>query len=393
MTQRSTSSRLRVEQLEDRTTPSGSQIPAGEFNWTQYSPSGTLGQLIWQGQALVYRARTAGVWRSEVVAVSDDFTKTQYNSRDEIQTASQTAQLVYTPNGVAHVLFLEKQFYPQTNTLQTFIRHYARGAGGWRMAETIAPPWRSARGPNNIVAEAGPNNSIHLIFTDTTNPATAVGQFGTGRLWYATNKSGSWTFNRIASTADLNYDVWIMGMRYAPRFLSLAVDRQGHAHVTYTPQFYISGPSGTVHSDLKYATNASGVWRSETVVPSADGTADAGLGASVAVAPNGTVAVASYYVDRFLTGSPEKSWLMYSTRGANGTWNTATAVSSADGYVGEDGPHFTGFAPQLSFDAQSRPTIVFSDEASEHLPVSFANELAGQVRSTTLVNGSWVTAT
>lgn len=393
MPHRSPLSRLRVEQLEDRTTPSGSQIPAGEFNWTQYSPNGTLGQLIWQGQALVYRTRTAGAWRSEIVAVSDDFTESQYNTRDEVQTASQTAQLVYTSNGVPHVLFLEEQFHWQTNTFQTFIRHYARGANGWRMVETITPAWRTTWGPNNLVAEAGPNNSIHLIFTETNAPATAVGQFGTGLLSYATNQGGNWAFSRIARTADLNFDVWIMGMRYAPRFLSLAVDARGKAHVTYTPQFTISGPFGTVSSVLRYATNATGSWVSETAVPAIDGSADAGLGASVAVAPNGTVAVASYYVDRFVTGSPEQSWLMYSTRRANGTWNTVNAVSTPDGYVGRDGPGFTGFAPQLSFDAQSRPTIVFSDEASEHLPVSFANELAGQIRSATLVNGSWATQT
>src|SRR5262245_47527091 len=382
--------RLRVEQLEDRTTPSGSQIPAGEFNWMQYSPTGTLGQLIWDGQMLVYRTRSGGAWHSENVARSDDFTKLQYNSRDEMQTASQTAQLVYTADGVAHALFLEKQYRWQTNDYQTFIRHYARTPVGWRMVETIAPPWRSTWGPNNLVAAAGPGNSLHLTFTETTVAATAVGHFGTGNLWYATNKTGRWTFGKIAATADLNYDVWIMGMRYAPRFLSLAVDKQGNAHVTYTPQFYISGAFGTVQSDLKYASNASGAWQSETVVAASDGSADAGLGASVAIAPNGTIAIASYFVDRYESGSPQSAVLLYSTRNADGTWTTVNAAITPDGYVGTDGAKFTGFAPQLSFDAQSRPTIVFSDEAGQHLPVSFSNEFAGQIRSATLVNGSWV---
>src|SRR5262245_57149358 len=109
MTHRLKSPRLGVEPLEDRTVPSGTQIPAGEFNWTQYSPTGTLGQLIWDGQILTYRTRLAGGWHAETVARSDDFTKLQYNSRDEAQTASQTAQLVYTADGTAHALFLEKQ--------------------------------------------------------------------------------------------------------------------------------------------------------------------------------------------------------------------------------------------------------------------------------------------
>ena len=333
----------------------------------------------WQSETMAQRATILPNWTTTLAT--------------RCRPASQTAQLVYTANGNAHAFFLEKNFQWQTNTFQTVIRHYVRGENGWRMAETITPPWRTAWGPNNLVATAGPNNSIHLIFAETLTAATEVGQFGTGRLTYATNQSGSWTFSKVARTADLTYDVWIQGMRYAPRFLSLAVDAQGNAHVTYTPEFYISGAFGQVHSELKYASNASGAWQSETVVPSIDGTADAGLGASVAVAPDGTVAIASYYVDRFISGSPENSWLMYSTRGADGVWTTVTAVNAPDGYVAEDGAHFTGFAPQLSFDAKSQPTIVFSDEGSDHLPVSYANEVAGQIRSTTLVNGSWVTTT
>ena len=53
MTNRHSSAGLRVEQLEDRLTPAGSYIPAGEFNWTQFSPSGELTQLVWEGQTLV----------------------------------------------------------------------------------------------------------------------------------------------------------------------------------------------------------------------------------------------------------------------------------------------------------------------------------------------------
>ena len=164
-----------------------------------------------------------------------------------------------------------------------------------------------------------------------------MGQFGVGRLSYATNASGTWSFSKIADTADLNYDVWILGMRYAPRFLSLAVDAQGSAHVTYTPLFFISGAFGTVTSDLMYATNASGSWQSQTLLSPIDGHADAGLGASIAIAPNGQVAVASYYVDRYVTGSPQNSWLDYSTLNADGTWTTSIAVTAPDGYLGADG--------------------------------------------------------
>ena len=68
MTNKTNAPRLRMETLEDRLTPAGTQIPAGEFNWTQYSPSGELAQLIWDGQALVYRTRSGNAWQPETVA-------------------------------------------------------------------------------------------------------------------------------------------------------------------------------------------------------------------------------------------------------------------------------------------------------------------------------------
>lgn len=387
MTRRAHSPALRVEQLEDRVNPSGSVVPAGEFNWTQYSPTGELGQLVWNGGTLVYRARVADAWQETAVASSSSFTAGQYDSTAEVQKASQTAQLVFTSDGTPHALYLEKQW---TGTAyRTLIQHYARYSGGWQKVETIAPPAASNWGPNNLVAEAGPNNSIHLAYTDTSVSATGVGNFGAGALWYGTNAGGGWGFNKVADTADLSQDVWFTGGRWAPRFLSMAVDAQGAAHLTYTPQFYIAGAFSTVQSTLTYATNAGGGgWRTQAVYGPQDGTADAGLGASVAVSPGGQVSIASYYVDRYNTGSPQSSQLLYHTL-TNGTWSTTVVASSPDGYVAGDGARFTGFAPQLYFDAAGKANIVFSDEAGEHLPVSYANEFAGQIRLATLAGSSW----
>src|SRR6266545_2330551 len=274
-----------------------------------------------------------------------------------------------TPDGTPHAMFLEKQWNGTVGKYQTYIQHYARGASGWHKVETITPSRTSQWGPNNLVAEAGPNNSIHLIFTETNAAATGVGNFGTGVLNYATNASGGWSFSKIAETADLSQDVWFLGGRWTPRFLSLAVDSSNHAHVTYTPQFYIAGAFSTVNSTLMYATNKGGAWASQVVMAPRDGTADAGLGASVAVSPTGQVAVASYYVDRYSTGSPQTSQLMYHTLTASG-WTHTVVASAPDGYVAGDGAKFTGFAPQLYFDSSGRANIVFSDEAGEHLPVT-----------------------
>lgn len=385
---------LCVEQLEDRLTPDASAIPAGEFNWEQYSPTGELAQLVWEGQTLVYRTRAANAWFDQPVAVSTDFTQAQYTSRNQVQTASESAQLVFTADGTPHVLFLQESWNSTANAYQTIIQHYDRVNGQWQHVETISAPWLSTWGPSNLVAEAGPGNTLHILFTETYTAATGVGNFGSGILWYGTNQSGSWQFSKVADTADPRVDVWFAGGDWAPRFISMAIDSDNNAYVTYTPEFYIAGAFSTVYSQLNFATNRGGSWQTSTIYTPQDGTADAGLGASIAINPtNGQVAVASYYVDRYDTGSPQTSKLMYHTLNSNGTWTNSDVVTTPDGYSAADGPHFTGFAPQLFFSASGVPSIVFSDEAGQHLPVTFANEYAGQIRMATLNGAQWTVQT
>lgn len=384
---------LLVERLEDRYALSGTTVPAGQFNWTQFSPAGELGQLVWQGHELVYRSRADGAWQAEAVGTATAFTREQYDTRDQVEKASRSAQLVFTGDGTPHALVVDPVWNAAYDGFQTAVRHYARTGGAWQLVETVTAPWLSTWGPVGLVAEAGPNNSLHFVFSETYQAATGVGNAGTGILWHATNATGTWEFARVADTADPKTDVWFTGGRWAPRFVSLAVDAKGFAHVTYTPQFHVAGAFSTVYSELRYASNQTGAWKSELVVAPADGTADAGLGASVAVAPNGQVAVASYYVDRYATGSPQSSKLMYHTRTGAGKWARTDVATRPDGYVAGDGAKFTGFAPQLEFDGGSRPMIVFSDEAGEHLKESYANEFAGQIRVATLSGGKWTIKT
>src|SRR5688500_18558471 len=116
----------------------------------------------------------------------------------------------------------------------------------------------------------------------------------------------------------------------------MAVDGGNAAHVTYSPRFYIAGAFSTVNSTLMYASNRGGAWSSSVCMAPQVGTADAGRGASVAVAPNGQVAVARYYVDRYNTGSPHSSQLMYHTL-TGGGWTHAVVTNTPDGYVAGDG--------------------------------------------------------
>ena len=48
-----------------------------------------------------------------------------------------------------------------------------------------------------------------------------------------------------------------------------------------------------------------------------------------------------------------------------------------------------GQTDAVFFDAAGRANIVFSDEAAEHLPVTFANQFAGQIRLATRDGGAW----
>jgi len=194
---------LYLEQLEDRLTPAGTEVPAGEFNWMQFSPTGELAQLVWEGQTLVYRTRAANTWHDEPVVTAGTFSANQYDNRDQVQKASQSVQLLFTSDGTPHVLTLDPQWVWQSSAYQTVIRDYARVGGRWQLVQSITAPWLSNWGPNNLVAEAGANNAIHLLFSETYSFATGVSNQGSGILWYATNKSGTWTFYKVADTADL----------------------------------------------------------------------------------------------------------------------------------------------------------------------------------------------
>lgn len=386
----SSRARLTVEQLEDRSTPSGTQVPAGEFNWTQVAPNGSLTQLIWDGSALVYRVKNGSSWSSEVVAVeSGTFTRAQYDDQRQLQTASQSAQLVFTTDGTPHAFYLAEQWVPSSNGFRSQFVHMARTGSGWHQVETISVPWVSKWGPNNLVAAAGPNNSISFIFTETYSSATGAGAYGTGMLWYATNKSGAWAYDKIADTSDMSQDNWFIGGRIAPRWLSLAVDSNGAAHVTYTTGFHVQAAFSKAKSDLLYATNKTGSWKSELVYTPPDGTGDAALGASIAVSPNGQVSIAGYFVDRYDTGSPLTAKLHYYTQKSGGGWNVQVVASVPDAYAAGDGSKFTGMSPKLFFDSKGQANIVFSDSAAQHLPVTYANEFSGQIRLATLSGGKW----
>ncbi len=71
---------------------------------------------------------------------------------------------------------------------------------------------------------------------------------------YATNASGSWVTEAIASHGLVGYDI------------SIAVDSSDNVHIVYSR--YLDFGSGVRRKNLTYVTNASGSWVSETVAGS-----------------------------------------------------------------------------------------------------------------------------
>jgi hypothetical protein len=136
----------------------------------------------------------------------------------------------------------------------------------------------------------GPAGEPHLVYFDGPH----------GEVVHATQpKGGAWSFETTTKGA------------VADRNPVLAVDAAGHVHVAY----YGGNPQNTLTADLRYLTNASGAWVSETV----DSVADMRDEPSIAVDAAGVVHLA--YVE---SGS---SQLRYARR-EKGAW-TKEVVDSA----------------------------------------------------------------
>ena len=97
---------LQLEQLEDRLTPAGSEVPAGEFNWMQYSSTGELGQLVWNGGTLVYHSRIQSGCGDVAVPGTGGFAAGQQKVGPFAPWTSQWADnLVASPNNTIPLIF------------------------------------------------------------------------------------------------------------------------------------------------------------------------------------------------------------------------------------------------------------------------------------------------
>jgi hypothetical protein len=369
-------------------------IPAEGSNSLKYLPDGSLAQLLWLGtpqsggvssnHQLTYLHRNVfGQWEPEVVTTDTN------SSGVNLQFDFYNAQLLVDSTGTPHVLLMMTTFDASDNPIQEVL-HYRRSASaGWQQVDAIPLPMIYGAFGNglNLTASFGVNDSLHFA---------ATGPIGNGTgyvLVYGTNKTGTWQVQTVTPLANQSPFLQLE----LPRFFSLAVDSHNAAHIAYTPGFLDNKPPGQFfdrpYSQLAYATNRSGNWTTQVVWQPPGDAGDAGYGASIAVGPGDLVAIASFYVARVETGSPASAELLFHVLQPSGQFASGVVTATPDGYAAADGAKFTGNAPQLHFDAQGRPTIVFSDYASQHFPSIGAVEFAGQLRQATFVGNQWVLQT
>jgi hypothetical protein len=108
---------------------------------------------------------------------------------------------------------------------------------------------------------------------------------------------------------------------------SIAIDSLGAVHISYFDHTDISTSPTVRKDDLKYATNASGSWVTETVETSGDGFVKTGLYSSIAIDSSDQVHII-YYETEMVIGGPHRREVKYATN-ASGSWTTDSVYSDA----------------------------------------------------------------
>ncbi len=361
------------------------------LNTLQYAADGTLAMIGWGGadiKDLVYRFRTpGGAWQNEVIV--------SYNERefgvDYDDPLRDPACLQFDASNRPHV------FIGGDDSVLHMVR---TGDGRWTCEEEIAHPAVPGYSPYGglplrMTVEKGPGNSFHILF---------------GASLYGNDQTGEWQWEEtgLSDREDVDkvrYDFTYYssntdpGVFRVPRATGLAIDGSGKAHVVYCSRYVYQNIPDTeigayVQDELCYASNVSGEWRSQALRTFAPGYGSYGYGASIAVSPAGTVAVAGFGIPRVTTGSTASpAFLFYDTLQGDGSWVRETVADRSDGYVARDGEKGTGWTPYLRFDPQGTPHIVFCDHASEHLYYAGCISFGGNLRHAKKAQTGWTVDT
>ncbi len=341
-------------------------LPTASANMLKTNSAGQPAMLVYRtqndgSQALEYWERnTAGAWAAEEIPGAGMSTSSSYWG----YLTGEWAGLFFNSRGEPVVL----------NSLGAV---FVKQSGQWRELNTSGSPRLGEQG----TAAMGPNDTLHVL---------SLPSGSSGAITYSTLNLAetTWTSATIPVVADEGY----FQMSSAPRFFSMAVGQDGTVHAVYTPDFYFVPVTGgmEVRSELWYLSNRNGGWETGKISGPASGSyGDAGLGASIALAPSGRPAVASVFIDRAATGSAAHATLMFHEQDGSGAWQSASIASASDGYLAGDGEMGTGFAPQLLFDAAGNPHIAFTDYASQHFVGSGQDDFGGNLRHAWKDGGVW----
>ncbi len=329
----------------DPATENVGYVPGATFHALQRTPDGRPALVCVLGDSLVYGERDGqGSWTVEEITswhVPADTSHVSYLDR---------AGLYFDAAGTPRVLTHEGVFERREDV--------------WRLQSVWGGmPDAFAMGPD------GRFEGLEIGFFDGSFELASLDPGAT-----------AWRTTTLPGTAS---DMRGIQMANDPRITSLVVDASGGIHAAFVPEHLDEPvPGGArVRSELWYLAGREGAWETRRVHGVPNGAyGDAGLGASIALRPDGRPAIASLYVARAPTGSAFAAQLLYHELGTNGVWTTVTVATAPDGYAAGDGAVGTGFAPHLLFDAKGRPHIAFTDFASQHFGGFGQDEFAGNLR-------------
>jgi hypothetical protein len=254
-----------------------------------------------QSGAVKYATNTAGAWQSAAI---DSVAPIVYGS----------IALLVNPDGSLHAAY-----YDFTKFL---LQHATKTSGAW----LINPIATNILNVSTVAMAHDAANKLHLI----VNPG--------GNVTYMSNATGSWTSEAIGSNGVIYGDA---------ATCAIAVDAAGKAYVGY----YDYG-----NRILKYVSNKSGAWATETV----DSITDVGLYTAIALDANGYAHLGYYDVTN--------GDLKYATN-ATGNWVAQTIDSVGD----------VGQSSAIALDANGHAHISYTDATNRALKYA------------TNASGSWMT--
>ncbi len=353
-------------------------VPGGGIGSMVFAPDCSLGQLYVDDETarLSFRKRIYGNSWQGSESVAESYGLDYFSGPDN-------ASLFYisrggTANWEAYVLEFDFSGY-------TIVRYLRDNSGNWSQAEKssyIVDVAADMKSPTLFASALGSDNIVHFAVLGDNMELRYVTFDGSG---YAIEIVTEFKNRTVMEGFD-------SPQQFRPRNLSLALGDGNAPHLVYSVDQKIEPVSGGTRqtSKLFYATRSGSSWKRTTLIDPGTKTDDAGLGASIAVAPNGTVGVAATYLPRAATGSPGVAQLRYLFKKGSSSWKSQTITKSSDGYRSKDGERGTGLYPYLQFDGSSSPHIIFTDHASEHAGTAWS--YSGQLRYASrksATTGSW----